>query len=178
MADILLGERRGNRRIGCVSLAVTIVILLFCSRFFASLLIDYEWWKGLRQEETWLNLWLYSTVPVLAAIVLLFAVFWIAYKAGMRRPAETPLFGFLNRKFVTWVVTVVLALAAIFAGTATVDNWTVVRYLGGLRLPARAEYADPIFHKPLYFYFFGLPFYETLLRLVLVCAVMALLIYW
>lgn len=178
MADPLLGERQTNRRIGCVSLIFAVVILLFCSRFFASLLIDYEWWKGLQQEETWFSLWLYSTVPVLAAIVLLFVVFWIAYKTGMRRPAETPLFGFLNRKFVNWVVTAALALLAIIAGNATVDNWTVVRYLGGLRLPARVEYADPIFHKPLHFYFFGLPFYETLLRLVLVCVVLALVIHW
>ena len=96
----------------------------------------------------------------------------------MRRPAETPLFGFLHRKFVNWAVAAVLALLAVIAANATVDNWTVVRYIGGLRLPVRAEYIDPIFQKPLYFYFFALPFYETLLRVVLVCVVLALLIHW
>jgi uncharacterized membrane protein (UPF0182 family) len=178
MAEPLLGERQSSRRIGCVSLFLAVVILLLFSRFFASLLIDYEWWKHLGQEETWFNLWLYSTIPVVVAIVLLFAVFWIAYKTGMRRPSETPLFGFLNRRFVNWVVAAALALLAIITGNATVDNWTVVRYLGGLRLPARAEYIDPIFHKPLYFYFFGLPFYETLLRVALACIVLALIIHW
>ncbi|MBV8569162.1 MAG: UPF0182 family protein [Acidobacteriaceae bacterium] len=178
MADPLLGERRGSRRIGCVSLIVVAVLLLLCSRFFANLLIEYEWWKGLGQEDTWFNLWLYSTIPVLVVIALLFAVFWTAYRAGIRRPSETPMFGFLHRRTVSWVVAAGLALLAIAAGNATVNNWTVVRYLGGLRLPQRAEYADPIFGKRLHFFFFGLPFYETALRVVLTCVVLALIIYW
>ncbi|HEX4749996.1 MAG TPA: UPF0182 family protein [Bryobacteraceae bacterium] len=178
MADHFLGERQGNRRLGCVSLLIVVVVLLFFSRFFANLFIDYSWWKGLGQEDTWFNLWLYSTIPVCAAVVLLFAVFWIAFRTGMRRPTETPLFGFLHRRFVNWAVAAVLAVVAIVAGNATVDNWTVVRYIGGLRLPVRTEYVEPIFHKPLYFYFFALPFYETLLRVVLVCIVLGLVIHW
>ena len=178
MADRYIGTRERSGRGGCFSLILALVVLLLCSRFIASTLIDYEWWKGLHQVDTWFALWLYGTLPVLAAIVLFFIVFWLAYKTGMRRRVETPLFGLLKRKYVTWIAAAVLAILAIVAGSATVDNWTIVRYVGGLRVPPHTEYVDPIFHRPLHFYFFGLPFYETLLRVVLVCAVLGLLIHW
>jgi len=73
----------------------------------------------------------------------------------------------------------VLALFAISVANATVDSWTAVKFFGGLRLPQTpAEYVDPIFGKPLQFYFFALPFYRMLLNIVLVGAVLSLVIYW
>ncbi len=160
-------------------LIVLAIILLLCSRFIASTLIDYSWWSEMHQLDTWVNLWLYGTGPIVVAILLLFAAFWIAFAAGLRKLGETPLFGFVKRSFVTRIGLVALAVIAIVAANATVDSWTVVRYFGGLRLPpGHGEYVDPIFGKPLHFYFFSLPFYNLLLRVVLVGAVLALLIYW
>lgn len=178
MADRLTG-RRQPRRGGWLVIAVLIVIILLCSRYISSTLIEYSWWSEMHQVDTWVSLLLYGTGPVIIAVVLLFAAFWIAFAAGLRRLGDAPLFGFVRRSFVTRIGLLVLAFIAIVAGNATVDSWTVVRFFGGLRLPSGpGEYIDPIFHHPLHFYFFNLPFYGVLLRLILVGAVLALIIYW
>lgn len=178
MPDRLTGPRQ-PRRAGCLFLVVLLIILLLCSRFIASTLIDYSWWSEMRQLDTWISLWLYGTGPIVVAVVLLFVAFWIAFAAGLHKLGDAPLFGFVKRTFVTRIGLLLLALLAILVANATVDSWTVVRYFGGLHLPlGKGEYIDPIFHKPLHFYFFRLPFYNLLLRLVLVGAVLALIIYW
>ncbi len=47
------------------------------------------------------------------------------------------------------------------------------------RVPnAATGYLDPIFGKPLRFYFFDLPFYNLLLRVVLAGSIISLLVYW
>ncbi|MGH9584424.1 MAG: UPF0182 family protein, partial [Bryobacteraceae bacterium] len=166
MPNRFLGPRQ--RRGGLISIIVVICVLLFCSRYFASTLIDYAWWSSVGQLDTWISLWLYRTLPVVLAAILFFIAFWIAFKRGIRREAETPRFGFLRHPAVSRIAAAVLALIALAAANATVNSWTVVRFFGGLRLPAqRSEYIDPIFHKPLHFYFFSLPFYNLLLHMVL-----------
>ena len=178
MPDRLTGPRQ-PRRAGCLFLVVLLIILLLCSRFIASTLIDYSWWSEMRQLNTWISLWLYGTGPIVVAVVLLFAAFWIAFAAGLHKLGDALLFGFVKRTFVTRIGLLLLAVLAILVANATVDSWTVVRYFGGLHLPlGKGEYIDPIFHKPLHFYFFRLPFYSLLLRLVLVGAVLALIIHW
>lgn len=162
---------------------VFVIILLFallvCSRYIASTLIDYEWWSELGQVDTWINLLLYGTAPILLASILFFCAFWIAFKVGTRQESEIPRSSIVKRAFISRIALIVFALLAIGVANATVDSWAVVRYFGGLRLPAaRSEFIDPIFGRPLHFYFFGLPFYGMLLRVVLVGAVLALLIYW
>ncbi|MGA8026888.1 MAG: UPF0182 family protein, partial [Bryobacteraceae bacterium] len=179
MADRYIGQRQSRRRGGLISIAIVVAALLLCSRYIASTLIDYSWWSEVHQVDTWVNLLIYGTGPIFLAILLFFFAFWIAFKVGTRRQAETPLFGVIKRSFVSRIALVLFAIFAIGVANATVDSWTVVRYFGGLRLPQSAtEYVDPIFDKPLHFYFFGLPFYSMLLRVVLVGAVLALIIYW
>jgi uncharacterized membrane protein (UPF0182 family) len=178
MPDRLAGQRQ-PRRGGCLFLIILAVILLLCSRFIASTLIDYSWWSEMRQLDTWISLWLYGTGPIVVAVLLLFAAFWIAFAAGLRKLGDAPLFGFVKRSYVTRIGLIALAVVAIVAANATVDSWTVVRYFGGLRLPpGHGEYVDPIFGEPLHFYFFSLPFYNLLLRVVLTGAVIALIVYW
>ncbi len=158
---------------------VAVLIILFCSRYIASTLIDYSWWSELHQVDTWISLLIYGTGPVLLTVVIFFFAFWIAFKLGIRHQADTPVFGLLRRPLVSRIALIAFAVLAIIAANATVDSWTVVKYFGGLRLPATAaEFVDPIFGKPLHFYFFGLPFYTLVLRVLLVGAVLALLIYW
>lgn len=178
MKDILIGQQRRSRS-GLIATVIVIVALLACSRYIASTIIDYSWWSEMHQMDTWINLWLYGTVPVAIAFVLLFVAFWTAFRLGMRREGVTPLFGFLKRSIVSRIAAVVFVLFALGVANATVDSWTAVRYFGGRRLAASAaEYVDPIFHRPLHFYFFGLPFYNMLLHLVLVGAILTLVIYW
>jgi uncharacterized protein len=170
---------RRQRRGGLVFLVILLFALLLCSRYIASTLIDYEWWSELRQVDTWINLLLYGTVPIVLASILFFCAFWIAFKVGMRQEAEISRSSIYKRAFISRIALVVFVLLAIGVANATVDSWAVVRYFGGLRLPsARSEFIDPIFGRPLHFYFFGLPFYSMLLRVVMVGAVLALLIYW
>ncbi len=179
MPDRYIGERQPQRRGAIIFIVILLAAILLCSRYIASTLIDYSWWSEVHQVDTWVSLLIYGTGPILLAIVVFFLAFWIAFKLGTRREAETPLFGFLKRSFVSRIALVVFAVFAIGVANATVDSWTVVRYFGGLRLAqSSAEFVDPIFGKPLHFYFFGLPFYNLLLRVVLVGAVLALLIYW
>ncbi len=112
------------------------------------------------------------------AAVLFFAAFWTAFKIGIRQDAGTSRPSLFKRAFVSRIALLVFVLVALIAANATVDSWTVVRYFGGLRLPtSHAEFADPIFGLPLHFYFFGLPFYNLLLRVVLVGVILSLLIY-
>lgn len=170
---------RQRRRGGLISAIVIICVLLLCSRYIASTLIDYSWWSSVGQLDTWISLWLYRTLPLGLATVLFFVAFWAAFKLGIRREAETPRFGFLRHTAVSRIAAVVLILVAFAAANATVNSWTVVRFFGGMRLPSsRSEYIDPIFHKPLHFYFFSLPFYNLLLHVILTGAILALIIYW
>ena len=179
MPDRYIGQRQRQRRGALIFAIVVILAILLCSRYAASTLIDYSWWSELHQVDTWVNLLIYGTGPILLAILLFFCVFWVAFKLGMRRTPDTPLFGFLKRSFVSRIALAVFVIFAIGVANATVDSWTVVRYFGGLRLDrSPAEFIDPIFHKPLHFYFFGLPFYNMLLRVVLIAVILALLIYW
>ncbi len=173
-----IGQRQ-RRRGGLLFAFVALLILLFCSRYIASTVIDYSWWSELHQTDTWISLLLYGTGPLVLTILVFFFAFWLAFRIGTRHEPDTPLFGVLKRSFVSKIAAAGAALVAIIAANATVDSWTVVRYFGGLRLPAGAGgFTDPIFHKPLQFYFFGLPFYSMLVGVILTGAVLVLLIYW
>ena len=177
MAGHYIGERR--RRSPLLLVVVLVVLLVICSRYIASTLIDYAWWSELKQVNTWVNLLLYGTGPLVLAIVLFYLAFFLAFRLGLRNLTDAPLFGILKRSLVIRVGALALALLAIGVANATVDSWTVVRYFGGLRLaPSSHEYVDPIFGKPLQFYFFALPFYNILLHVVLIGAIVSLLIYW
>jgi uncharacterized membrane protein (UPF0182 family) len=168
-----------SRRPGLLFAAILLLILLAGSRYIASTLIDYAWWTEIHQIATWWNLLLYGTLPVILAVILFFAVFWIAFTLGMRRPANSAAFGFMSRSLLMKLAAVAIALLSLFVASATVDSWTVVRFMGGRQLAAGAnEYADPIFGKPLHFYLFDLPFLNMLVSVLLAAAIVSLLIYW
>jgi uncharacterized membrane protein (UPF0182 family) len=173
----LIGQGRGRHSWVWI-IAVVAVVLLIGSRYLAGTWIDYQWWREMHQLDTWFNLILYGTVPVLLVFALLCVLFWTALRLGLRRPVETPLFGIIKRGLVIKLAMLALAIVAFLVANATVDNWTVVRFLGGMRLaPSPNEYLDPIFHQPLHFYFFTLPFAHMLLTLVVTATIITLLTY-
>ncbi len=177
MPEHFIGQRQ--RRGGLLFLVAAVLIFLVSARYIASTLIDYSWWSELHQIDTWVNLLLYGTAPIALAVVLFFCVFWLAFQFGIRNSTDALLFGAVPRSLVRKLALAAFALLALFVANVTLDSWTVVKYFGGLRLPpAPSEFVDPIFGKPLHFYFFALPFYNMLLRVVLVAAVLSLLIYW
>ncbi len=176
--DRYIGQRQ-RRRSGLLVSVVVILILLVGSRYIASTWIDYGWWAEMHQLDTWFNLLIYGYTPVLLAAVLLFLAFWMAFRSGVRKSKDSPLFGIVSRSLVSKLALLGLAFVAIVAASATVDSWTVVRYFGGLRVtPPAGEFVDPIFGNPLHFYFFSLPFYRMLLRVVLTGAIISLIVYW
>ncbi len=159
-------------------LVVAGLVLLFGSRYAADTWIDYKWWQEMHQLDTWFNQILYGTVPAFLVFAILCILFWIALKLGLKRPVETPLFGVIRRGLVVKLAVLALAVVAFLVANATVDNWTVVRFLGGMRsTPSATEYVDPIFHRPLHFYFFTLPFAHMLLTLVVTATIITLLTY-
>ncbi|HEX4810688.1 MAG TPA: UPF0182 family protein [Bryobacteraceae bacterium] len=178
MADHYIGERERRRLGGPILIGIVLVVLLFGSHYIASTFVDYGWWSELNQLDTWLNLLLYGTAPFILAACLLFAAFWTAFKLGIRHDGGGPLMPYATKRLVSRIGLAAIALLAIIVANLTVDSWTVVRYFGGLRLPVSNTFIDPIFGKPLEFYFFGLPFYNLLLRVVLTGAVISLLIFW
>ena len=169
-------ERPRSRRL--LYVVGLLFVALVASRYLASTLIDYYWWTEVGQTDTWLDLYLYGTGPLIIAFVLLAGAFWTAFKLGIRPLGDRRLFGVLTRSLLSKIALLAVAVLAFLLANITVNSWAVVRFFGGLRLPSSAgEFVDPIFHQSLPFYFFSLPFYETLLRVVLVGAVFSLIIY-
>ena len=105
---------------GLFFLIILALIVLISSRFIAGTLIDYAWWTELHQLDTWINLLLYGTVPILLAVLLFFAIFWTAFRLGIGHTPATPLFGFLKRGFVVRIAAVVLALFSIAIAAAEI----------------------------------------------------------
>ncbi len=160
---------------GCVTLGIAAVVVLFLIRGGASLTIDYQWWKEMGQLETWLNLWIYSILPTAAGSVLAFAVLWTAHARALKhagtRLGDHPIY--------TRIATLAILVLSILLAMATMDNWTVVRYFGGRTLGQNpSEWHDPVFGQPLAFYLFDLPFYSLALSLALAIVVVTALLYW
>ena len=164
---------RSNFRLPVIIVAVVLVLL--GARSFTSWVIEYEWWKEIGQVPTWISMLLYGFAPAAAATVIAFAFFWIAHARALKAAgtglSEYPLYAKLS--------TLVLFVIAMIMSGATVDNWTVIRYFGGRGLAEAANsWRDPVFAKPLSFYFFELPFYSMLLHVVMGIALLTALLYW
>ena len=91
----------------------------------------------------------------LVAWVVVFAVSWIAHARGLKYAGERlsahPAYARLS--------TLAVAFVSLVLTLATIDGWTIARYVGGQGAGTSA-WADPVFQKSLAFYFFELPFYK------------------
>jgi uncharacterized protein len=153
-----------------------IAVLLFFSRTISSWIIDYFWWQEMGQVPTWLRMVSYRYLPGLAAWVIVFAVLWIAHARGMHHAGEKLS---LYRQYAR-LSALALAVASLILALSTIDGWTIARYVGGRGAQAAsiAGWADPVFGKPLPFYFFYLPFYNMLLNFLATCAFAGALVYY
>ncbi len=154
-------------------LAAALLVLLLAARTIAAFVIDFQWWKEMGQVTTWLDMLAYSIVPVAAGAVVLFGVLWIALARGMKFGGERLS---QHRTFARVATLVVLALSVLLS-MALIDSWTIMRYVGSQGVAA-GSWRDPVFGKPLGFYFFGLPFYSLLLRFVLGASIATAVAYW
>ncbi len=164
---------RRNPQVGIAAIVIAVVVVLAFGRTICSYVIDYFWWREMGQVPTWLRMTAYRYLPGLAAWVIVFAVLWVAHARGMRHAGERlgawPLYAKLS--------TLAVAFVSLILTLSTVEGWTVARYVGG-RGASTSAWTDPVFGKPLPFYFFDLPFYNMLLSWVAATAFVGALVYY
>ncbi len=165
----------GKRRGGLVVLIIILLLVLAGARGIAGYILDYHWWREMRQVDTWLSLLGYQVTPFLAAVVVFFGVLFTTHARGMKfggaRLSRYPVYAKIS--------TLALFLISLVLAGAVVDTWTVVRYFGGMGIPPEAAgWRDPVFGHSLKFYLFDLPFYSLLLRFVLVLVIASAVLYW
>ena len=157
--SILLMPRR-NPEFRFAWIAAIVIVLLVFSRSICSLFVDYLWWQEMGQVPTWLRMATYQYGPTAGAWLIVFVILLIAHAQGMKHSGVT----LRENRLYALGSTVVLAVLAWMISAATVDGWVLARYMGGASTAATgaAAWADPVFAKPLSFYFFELPFYDML----------------
>jgi uncharacterized membrane protein (UPF0182 family) len=166
-------ERTG--RPGVIAVLLLVFLLLIGSRAIAGWVVEYQWWKELGQIETWFAMITYGWLPVLAGALLAWGVLWMAHARGMRFAGER----LRDHRTYARLATLALALVALILAAATIDGWTIVRYLGSRSLPAAADlWRDPVFGRPLSFYLFSLPFYSLIRSYILAVTLAAMVLYW
>ncbi len=162
------------RRRGLLFVLALLLLLLLLGRSLASYIIEYQWWNEIGQLQTFYSQMLYGLLPPVVAALLFFAVLWVAHARGLKA-AGTGLSAHPNYSLLSTLA--LLALASLLA-LITVDSDTIVRFAGGQGIDVTNTYRDPAFGRSLAFYFFDLPFYTQLLRLVLVLAAATALVYF
>jgi uncharacterized protein len=160
--------------VGLIGLFILLVVLLIGTRWAASLLIDYSWWKELGQVRTWIDLYAYSTIPVAAATLLTWIVLLIAHARGVHfaggQVSDYPIYSRIS--------SVGLLALAFFVSDAGIDNWTVLRFAGSRSMQNFEGFHDPIFGKPVTFYLFDLPFWSDLRGFIFAVVTVAIVVYW
>lgn len=155
-----------------IYVAILLVILFFASRSIASLVLNYKWWTEVDQVNTWMRTWLYRWAPAVAQWLLLYTIVWIAHARGLKYAGT----GLRENSGYAKLTTLGFFGLALFLMAGAVDGWTVARYLGGHGVAS--SWNDPVFGKPLSFYFFDLPFYTNLASFLAVCAAAGAAVYY
>ena len=169
-----LAGGRNLVRFGLLGFVIAIVLFLIGANWGASLLIDYSWWKELGQVDTWIALYAYSTLPVVAGTMIAWIVLLIAHGRAVHfaggRVSDYPLY--------SRIAMLGLLVVSFLTADASIDNWTVLRFAGSRAADATAGFHDPIFGKPVTFYLFDLPFWSDLRGYVFAVLFLAILVYW
>ncbi len=157
------GQEQGGGfgRLGWLLLAL---IVLGSGGTIARWVIDWAWWQEMGQGETWQQILLYAWMPSVVAGLVALPVFWTLYARGRRGVLTAP--------------KALLALVgSLILGMVLIDNWTVVQFYGSSGVVADG-WRDPVFGRPIGFYFFQLPFYEMVLRYLQGLLVVGFIVYW
>src|ERR1700730_1934141 len=162
----------GRPRPRLLFLIGALVLLLVFGRSICGLAIDYLWLREMGQVRTWLRRSFYLYITSVAEWLILFVVVWIAHARGMKQ-AGTSL---RQQPRYARVATLVLAVLAMIVAAASMGGWVVARYAAGSGI--ESVWHDPVFGRPLVFYFFELPFYTGMIAFLETLAVVAVLVYY
>ncbi len=161
-----------RKRSGGAWIIALVLFLLLGSRTIGDFFIEWEWWKEIGQADTWWSMLAYSLLPkgavAILTLVALAASATVALRAESRSRFDRPLPGF------AWGI---LAVLSLILAVAMVDSWTLVRFAGS-RDADPGTWTDPVFGQSLSFYFFDLPAYQMLLRVVIGLVIATILVYW
>ena len=176
MEQVLFDRPARRARPGrIVWLIVLAFALLLAVREGSALALEYAWWKELGQLETWLGLFTYAYAPLTVATLAAFAVVWFTHWRAMHFSGVQMK---LHKNYIRLVSIGLLFLAWLIAASS-LENWTIVRYFGSRAIvDAPGAFHDPVFHLPLRFYLFDLPFYSALRDYLLTLAVVCALLFW
>src|SRR5215471_7083221 len=165
-----LPPARGRSRI--LILAILLVLLLVFGRSICSFIVEYRWWGEMGQVSTWTRMLAIRYVTGIAEWVLVFAVLWLAHARGMKYAGT----GLRDQPRYALFSTVVIAVVSLIIAAALTDGWTIARYAAGRGM--ETPWHDPVFGRPLGFYFFELPFYRGLVGIVETLALAGALAYY
>lgn len=159
-------------------LAASLGVLFVLAITSASTVIEYSWWQEMGQVDTWLSMAGYHYLPKLAGSIILFVLLRLAFAQG-RRAAEAQE-EVIDMGPSPWnrIANIAFAVLSLIIAWGVIDAWTVTRFFGGSGLILQSSWTDPVFAKPLSFYFFDLPFYTELVRFVLTASVLSVLVYF
>src|SRR5260370_24759242 len=135
--------RAPSRRPRWILLIVAVVLLLIFGRSICSLIIDYLWWREMGQVATWLRKSAYLYLTGVAEWVIVFAVVWLAHARGMKYAGT----GVREQPRYAWLATLAIAVVALMIAAASMDGWTVARYIAGRDVVS--EWRHPVFGNPL-----------------------------
>ncbi len=163
------------RRLSRLILIVVVVLLIASSAKVADFIIEYNWWREMRQVGTWVSMLVYTFAPAAIGAAFAFLALWVAHARGLqfagRRLRELRIYSRL--------LPLGLGFVAVLFASATIDYWVVMRYAGSLRLTAPVDtWKDPVFSHPLPFYLFDLPFYAELLGFVFALWLLCMVVFW
>ena len=181
--------RRPRRHFATWILALAI-LLLIAGQTLVSYYVDALWFASLGYREVF-----WKTLSIQAGVFAGFALVTFALLYGgfvLLKPARLAELGtdgifMLNGRPVRLPVGPALRLIALvgslaiaaITGAGMMDDWPVFAlwwYGRGGNLPSSASFADPIFGRPLSFYLFTLPAWETLASWLMSVAVILLLV--
>src|SRR5262249_54958551 len=183
MPESIEWQRRPPRRRRFLLIVVLIAILVLGSRTALSYYVDALWFGSLGYGDVFrktLSLqWAVFVTFFAATFLILYGWFrtlrW-AYQPDLpnggiivigRQPVKLPV-----ERILSLIVLVVLLVIAVAAGAGMMAEWpTFALYWYGPR--ASGEVADPIFGKPLHFYLFTLPVWQSITSWLLMLAVIA-----
>src|SRR5277367_533731 len=157
MPQVLYG-RTTRRPGGWISIIALLLILIIGAKIGSSIALEYAWWNEVGQLETWVALFTYEYAPITIATLVAFAVLWLTHHRAMRFAGADRGGNRILRRAILFF----LLILAFFIAAGNFESWTIARYAGSRAISSTAgSFQDPVFHLPLKFYLFELPFYSA-----------------